>query len=254
METNSSSNSCSVSRTALHVSKHSKKCYPVYMLQDSAFGIEPLPWVQTAHFCRMILPWCSCKDSFFDKLLKVTLGMQQNHTVIPWCWARQWKQSLIWDSQCHSFANFLSKFLLHQIKLRYYSRLLSVFVQSSKCFRKMWTKHHWYFTEGNMEVEKRRSSPSQLGLALKSQTKATAHTELLLLDSLSNTFKSNIPQPISPCFPIEAFSRSISEETWWHEGLRAKGSSEKLAEFSTHARYPHLNLLSLKHCRTHGLP
>lgn len=83
----------------------------------TAFRIKPLPRMQTADICRMIFPWCFCEDSFSDKLLKVILGIQQNHTVTPWCWA-QWKQILIWARQCHSFANFLSKFLLQSNKTK----------------------------------------------------------------------------------------------------------------------------------------
>lgn len=84
-----------------------------------ALGTVSLPWMQTAHFCGMILPWCFCKDSVCDKLLKALLGLQENHTAIPSCFMWQWKQILLPARQRHSFANFPSKLLLHQIKLRY---------------------------------------------------------------------------------------------------------------------------------------
>lgn len=66
-------------------------------------------------------------------------------------------------------------------------------------------KYHRYFTDGDREVEERRSSPSQSGLTLgylEPQTNAIAHAEILLLDSFSKTFKSNMPQPASPRFPL----------------------------------------------------
>lgn len=84
-----------------------------------ALGTESLPWVQTAYFCGMILPWCFCKDHFCDKLLKALWSLQQNHRVIPSCFMWQWKQILLPLRQHHSFANFPSSLLLNQIKLRY---------------------------------------------------------------------------------------------------------------------------------------
>lgn len=84
-----------------------------------ALGNESLPWMQTAYFCGMILPWYFWKDCFCDTLLKALLGLQQNHTVITSCFMRQWKQILLPARKHHSFANYPSTLLLNQTKLRH---------------------------------------------------------------------------------------------------------------------------------------
>lgn len=91
---------------------------------------ESLPWMQTVHiFCGTVLPWCFCKDRFFDNLsilwvlLKLALGTEQNSQWYLCAECNDENKSSYGSVNITFFPNFAPSFwfCFHEIKLEHYS-------------------------------------------------------------------------------------------------------------------------------------